>query len=56
MQGVIGSRSKLKKKGQDRNPAPFLNPISYEKPNRVRQGMCRKSGWEAGKLKEFLLR
>jgi hypothetical protein len=25
--------SKLKKKGQDKNPAPFLNPISYEKPN-----------------------
>jgi len=21
-----------KQKGQDKNPAPFLNPISYEKP------------------------
>jgi hypothetical protein len=25
--------AKAKKKGQDKNPAPFLNPISYEKPN-----------------------
>ncbi|HTI09604.1 MAG TPA: hypothetical protein VL832_13635 [Puia sp.] len=30
------------KKGQDRNPAPFLNPISYEKPNRIAQAACRK--------------
>jgi hypothetical protein len=26
-----GRRQKIKK-GQDKNPAPFLNPISYEKP------------------------
>jgi hypothetical protein len=27
-------KDRSKKKGQDKNPAPFLNPISYEKPNR----------------------
>jgi hypothetical protein len=29
------------KKEQYRNTLPFLNPISYEKPNRVIQPVCR---------------
>jgi hypothetical protein len=44
---------KLKKKGQDRNPAPFLNPISYEKPNRIRQAACRKGCKRAGGGKDI---
>jgi hypothetical protein len=39
-------RQSTKKKGQDKNPAPFLNPISYEKPNIYRQGACREGGRE----------
>jgi hypothetical protein len=35
-----------RKKGQDRNPAPFLNPISYEKPKYIRQSTCRTGVWE----------
>ena len=42
--------AKLKKKGQDRNPAPFLNPISYEKPKCIRQGTCRMAADRAGML------
>jgi hypothetical protein len=52
MKGFIRS-SKLKKKGQDRNPAPFLNPISYEKPNSIRQVTCRKGCNGAGDEKDF---
>jgi len=44
---------KLKKKGQDKNPAPFLNPISYEKPNRIRQAACRKGCKRAGDGKDI---
>src|ERR1700733_4411335 len=44
---------KLKKKGQDRNPAPFLNPISYEKPNSIRQATCRKGGNRVGNEKDI---
>jgi hypothetical protein len=29
------------KKGQDRNPAPSLNPISYEKPKCIIQFACQ---------------
>jgi hypothetical protein len=28
---LAGKKYKIKK-GQDKNPAPFFNPISYEKP------------------------
>jgi hypothetical protein len=30
-----------KKKGPVWKYSPFLNPISYEKPNRIRQAVCR---------------
>jgi hypothetical protein len=46
-------RQKTKKKGQDKNPAPFLNPISYEKPNIYRQGACRKGWRDPGVVKHF---
>jgi hypothetical protein len=42
------------KKGQDRNPAPFLNPISYEKPKYIRQPACRKACQDPGVKKSFL--
>jgi hypothetical protein len=42
------------KKGQDRNPAPFLNPISYEKPSMLRQAACRKGMSKTGAKKNFL--
>jgi hypothetical protein len=45
--------AKVKKKGQDRNPAPFLNPISYEKPKCIRQGTCRKVRGGASKAKNL---
>jgi hypothetical protein len=31
----------IKKKGPVWKYSPFLNPISYEKPNRIRQALCR---------------
>ena len=40
--------AKLKKKGQDRNPAPFLNPISYEKPSSIIQLLCRNTRQDPG--------
>ncbi len=54
MQGLwLMANAKLKKKGQDRNPAPFLNPISYEKPKCIRQCTCRKETRRAGMMKLF---
>jgi hypothetical protein len=45
---------KVKKKGQDRNPAPFLNPISYEKPSMLIQPPCRNPCQDPGVQKTFL--
>jgi hypothetical protein len=54
MQGLwLLANAKLKKKGQDRNPAPFLNPISYEKPKCIRQCTCRKEVRRVGIMELF---